>query len=137
MSADCIFCKIVSGENSCYKLLETPTVLAFLDIFPSAKGHSLVIPKKHYVTLPEIPEQELRDVIAVAQKVSKAAAKAVNADGFNLLQSNNKAAGQVVMHAHFHVIPRFGGDGLPLGHKSTQVETPELEKTHKEILKSL
>jgi len=111
---ECIFCKIVKGEIPSEKVFENKKFLAFLDIGPVNKGHTLVIPKKHYKNLFDMPEEELKGYIEAIQKVSKAIIKAVNADGISINMSNEPAAGQVVMHAHFHLIPRLKGDGLKL-----------------------
>ena len=111
---DCIFCKIVQGKIPSSKLYENEHILSFLDIGPVNKGHALVIPKKHFVDLTEIPEKELKELIKAVQKIAIAIKKATNADGFNINMSNKPAAGQVVMHAHLHVIPRYKDDGLKL-----------------------
>ena len=111
---DCIFCKIIKGEIPCSKVFEDEKFFAFLDIGPVNRGHTLVIPKKHYKNLLDMPEDELKGYIETIQKVSKAIIKAVNADGISINMSNEPAAGQVVMHAHFHLIPRFKNDGLKL-----------------------
>ena len=111
---DCIFCKIVGGEIPCSKVFENEKFFAFLDIGPINKGHTLVIPKKHYKNLFDMPEEELKGYMEVIQKVSKAVMKGVDADGVNINMSNESAAGQVVMHAHVHIIPRIKGDGLKL-----------------------
>jgi len=111
---DCIFCKIVGGEIPCSKVFENEKFFAFLDIGPVNKGHTLVIPKKHYKNLFDMPEEELKGYMEVIQKVSKAVMKGVDADGVNINMSNESAAGQVVMHAHVHIIPRIKGDGLKL-----------------------
>ena len=111
---DCIFCKIIRGEIPCSKVFENEKFFAFLDIGPVNKGHTLVIPKKHYKNLFDMPKEELNDYLEVIQRVSKAIIKGVNADGININMSNEEAAGQVVMHAHFHLIPRFKDDGLKL-----------------------
>ena len=110
----CIFCKIVRGEIPCSKVFENEKFFAFLDIGPINKGHTLVIPKKHYKNLFDMPEEELKGYMEVIQKVSKAVMKGVDADGVNINMSNESAAGQVVMHAHVHIIPRIKGDGLKL-----------------------
>lgn len=111
---DCIFCKIVKGEIPCSKVFENEKFLAFLDIGPVNKGHTLVIPKKHYKNLFDMPKEELNDYLEVIQRVSKAVMKGVDADGVNINMSNESAAGQVVMHSHFHLIPRLKNDGLKL-----------------------
>ena len=111
---DCIFCKIINGEIPCSKVYENDKVLAFLDISPVNKGHALVIPKEHYKDLLSLPDNVLAEVAKVGKKVAKAVMKATGADGFNLGQNNGKTAGQVVMHFHLHIIPRFEDDGLIL-----------------------
>ena len=111
---DCIFCKIVKGEIPCSKVFENEKFFAFLDIGPVNKGHTLVIPKKHYKNLFDMPEEELKGYMEAIQKVSKAIIKGVNAEGISINMSNEEAAGQVVMHTHVHLIPRFKDDGLKL-----------------------
>ena len=108
----CIFCKIIKGEVPCDKIYEDENVLVFLDINPISKGHCLVVTKEHYETLLEIPEDESIYLFKALKKIGKALMKGLKADGFNIGMNNFSAAGQVVMHAHFHVIPRFKGDGL-------------------------
>ena len=108
----CIFCKIIKGEVSCGKIYEDEHVLVFLDIEPINKGHCLVITKKHYETLLEIPENEFSYLFSALKRVGGALMNGLKAEGFNIGMNNFSVAGQVVMHAHFHVIPRFKGDGL-------------------------
>ena len=110
-SEACIFCKILKREIPCTKIYENDKVLAFLDIGPVSKGHTLVIPKEHYETIIDIPEDLLKEVIAITKKVSKAVKQGVEADGISIGQSNYKSAGQVVPHLHFHIMPRFEDDG--------------------------
>lgn len=112
---DCVFCKIVAGEIPCHKLYEDDHLLAFLDVGPLGDGHSLIIPKQHIVRLDEADESNaamLAAIGGVAAKLGKAVSSAVGCEGWNLLQNNGEIAGQVVMHVHFHVIPRRDGDGL-------------------------
>lgn len=134
---DCIFCKIVAGQVPSKLLFETEKTQAFLDAFPAAKGHSLIIPKTHYETLLEIPEEDLKDAIVVAKKVAGAVVKATNADGFNLVQNNKEAAGQLVKHVHFHLVPRFKDDGLKLTFPSNQEEEKVLLEMQEKIKKEL
>ncbi len=133
---DCIFCKIIKGEIPCSKVFEDEKFFAFLDIGPVNRGHTLVIPKKHYKNLLDMPEDELKGYIETIQKVSKAIIKAVNADGISINMSNEPAAGQVVMHAHFHLIPRFKNDGLKLWPQGRYKEG-EAEKIKNKITNSL
>ncbi len=109
---DCIFCKIVKGEIPCQKVYEDKDVIAFLDIAPVNKGHTLVVPKHHCVNLLDMPEKDLVACAKVLQKVALAVKEGVKAEGINLGMNNEKAAGQYVFHAHFHIIPRFSHDGL-------------------------
>lgn len=108
--AECVFCKIVAGEVPCEKVYEDDAVVAFLDIHPVNKGHVLVVPKEHTQNLFTASHPILEHLIGVAQKI--ASALSTYADGVNIGQNNNRAAGQVVEHLHFHVIPRFANDGL-------------------------
>ena len=113
MSADdCIFCKMVAGQIPCVKVFEDDTVLAFLDIGPISDGHTLVIPKQHFGKLHDCPGELLSRVCSHLGRIAGAVAKAVNSDGYNLLCNNGKAAGQLVRHVHFHIIPRNTGDGV-------------------------
>lgn len=109
---DCIFCRIIAGKIPSTRIYEDDAVLAFLDISPVAPGHSLVVPKAHYATLPDIPLELGGFVMNALSLLGKAVMAATGAGGFNCLQNNFSAAGQVVFHVHWHVIPRFAGDGL-------------------------
>ncbi|MFH1661546.1 MAG: HIT family protein [Candidatus Falkowbacteria bacterium] len=110
----CIFCKIVAEEIPCYKVYEDENVLAFLDIAPVNPGHTLVIPKKHYTNMEEIPDDELHYVISAVKKVGKSIKYGLEVEGYNIGLNNDPVAGQVVPHIHFHVMPRREGDGLKL-----------------------
>ena len=111
MSSDCIFCKIVAGQIPSTKVYEDNDVLAFMDIGPIIKGHVLVIPKKHYDPVTETPDAVLQHLIVVVKKIAAAQRKALKTDGCNIIQNNGRVSGQAVPHLHFHVIPRFEGDG--------------------------
>jgi histidine triad (HIT) family protein len=122
--SECIFCKIVAGEIPCAKVFESDTVLAFLDIAPVHPGHALVLPKDHHPTLMDIPPALGEDLFKALSAVGGAVMEATGADGLNLMQNNYEAAGQLVHHAHFHLIPRFADDGLKLWAQSSY-ETPD------------
>jgi len=111
MSANCIFCKIIAGEIPSTRVYEDPHVLAFMDIGPVIKGHTLVIPKQHVDPITAAPADVLARVMTVVQKIAQAQMNVLKADGVNILQANGAAAGQVVPHLHFHVVPRFKTDG--------------------------
>eukprot|EP00850_Spirogloea_muscicola_P001120 SM000004S14990 [mRNA] locus=s4:601517:602125:- [translate_table: standard] len=108
----CIFCKIRDGAVPSHKLLETEHALAFLDAFPMVRGHSLLIPKKHHAFLSDMPPDEAAGFLRELPRLVAAVAAATGAAGVNVAQNNGAAAGQVVFHVHFHVLPRFTGDGL-------------------------
>lgn len=112
MSDDCVFCKIVRKEIPSVKIYEDEVCYCFLDIQPINKGHALVIPKAHSESIYTLPESDLLHCAKVIQKVAKGLKDAVRCDGLNVGMNNGRAAGQVVFHAHFHVIPRFLSDGL-------------------------
>lgn len=109
---NCIFCKIVKGESPCAEVFSGERVLAFLDIGPIAPGHTLVVPKAHYLNLWEVPADLAAELLTSMQTVGRALMQATQATGMNVVMNNFSSAGQVVMHAHWHLIPRFEGDGL-------------------------
>ena len=94
---ECIFCKIVAGEIPSAKIYEDEDVVAFLDINPTAKGHTLVVPKKHVATFLEADDETIEKLIKVSRDVGKAIVKAMNADGLNIGINNGKAAGQIIL----------------------------------------
>ena len=135
--ADCIFCKIVRGEIPCTRIYENELVLSFLDIGPINRGHALVIPKKHYPTLFEIPDEELAACASVARQVGRAVYRGVGATGLNFLQNNFRSAGQLVEHAHFHLIPRFANDGFLTTWPGKAYAVGEMDKTLQKVLAEL
>ncbi|MDP3902196.1 MAG: HIT family protein [bacterium] len=108
---DCIFCKIVKKEIPADIIYEDDDFLAFLDINPVNPGHSLLIPKKHYQNLYYLPDNVLTGVASLIKKISIAAKQGMRADGVNIIMNAEAAAGQIVPHAHFHILPRFKNDG--------------------------
>ena len=103
---DCIFCKIVCGEVPCEKVYEDEHTLAFLDIAPASKHHALVIPKKHYENMFDIPEPELLHVMKAVKKVVKLYENMYSMKHVNIVNNSGSEAKQVVFHLHFHIIPR-------------------------------
>ena len=110
----CIFCDIVRGKIPSATIHTTPNTLAFLDIGPVRPGHALVIPKGHHPTLWDLPPEIGVELLEALQVVADAVRRATKADGLNLMMNNYRAAGQLVDHAHFHLVPRHEGDGLRL-----------------------
>ncbi|MCF7817696.1 MAG: HIT family protein [Kiritimatiellales bacterium] len=108
---NCIFCKIVNHEIPATVVYEDEDVLVFMDIGPIIKGHALVVPKDHFDSVLETPENVLAKLHRAAKRIAVAQMNGLGADGVNIVQNNGKAAGQEVPHMHVHVIPRFEGDG--------------------------
>jgi histidine triad (HIT) family protein len=105
MSESCIFCKIAQKEAPASTVYEDEKVIAFLSIQPINVGHTLVVPKKHYENIYEIPEEEVAYLYKIVKKLAHAVNKAVNAEGIRIVQNNGEAAGQVIFHLHVHIIP--------------------------------
>lgn len=110
--ASCLFCKIIAREIPSTKIYEDNTALAFLDIHPTNIGHTLVIPKTHYINLYDTPDKTLAHMMMVVKKLSVAIKSAVGADGINIEMNNDTVAGQIIFHTHLHIVPRFSGDGF-------------------------
>lgn len=109
---DCVFCKIVSGEISSHKIYEDEHALAFLDIHPVRPGHTLVISKEHFENMSDATDKAVGHLAVLSKKLGKAIVKGTDAEAYNVSVNNGKAAGQVVPHIHFHVIPRASSDRL-------------------------
>jgi len=131
---NCLFCQIIEGKKPSHKIYEDENTYAFLDINPRNKGHTLVIPKKHRETFLDLKEKEINNLFQKIQKIAKAVKKATDAEGFNLLQNNKKAAGQIVDHVHVHIIPRYTEDNVELKwrYKPEKGEFEEIKKKIKE-----
>lgn len=111
---DCVFCRIRDGQIPSTRVYEDERTIAFMDINPATRGHTLVIPRAHVQDVHEIETEELQAVAAMAQRIAALAREKLGADGVNLLNSNGPAAWQTVFHFHMHVIPRYSGDPLRL-----------------------
>lgn len=112
--ADCLFCKIAAGEIPAAKIYEDEKFLAFLDITPVNPGHILVMPKEHYENILDVPAEVLQELILIVQKMVVLIKEKLSAEGINIGQNNFAAGGQSVNHLHFHVMPRYTGDGYEL-----------------------
>jgi histidine triad (HIT) family protein len=106
---DNVFAKILRGEMPCHKVYEDDKSLGLMDIMPRADGHALIIPKQPSRNILDAPAEDLQYLILVVQKIARAAKEAFSADGVVVSQFSESAAGQVVFHTHFHVIPRHEG----------------------------
>ena len=109
---NCIFCKIARKDIKHERIAESDNFFAIRDIKPNAPGHTLVISKKHFVTLLDIPNKYGLELLEFVKKISSGILDKREGDGFNIIMNNLQCAGQAVMHAHIHVIPRKEGDGL-------------------------
>ena len=114
MENNCVFCKIIRGELPCVKLYEDDKVIVFLDIAPISKGHALVVPKEHHVSITSLTEPYREAMMRVAPEIGAALMRTTDSDGFNFLLSNGQCAGQVVPHVHLHVIPRKPDDAFSM-----------------------
>ena len=138
MSADdCIFCKMVAGQIPVTKIFEDEIILSFLDIGPISDGHTLVIPKQHFEKLHECPSELLGQVFTRIGKIAGAVAAAMNSDAYNLLCNNGRAAGQLIKHLHFHIVPRKTGDGVFDRWPSFKYEDERMEEVARAIRKNL
>ena len=126
--SDCIFCSIVEGSISAFVLYEDDYYLAILDRYPSARGHTLILPKRHVADIYGLNHEEAANLMSIAQKVSAKMRDVLGMDGLNLLQNNGKAAGQVIDHFHLHLIPRYENDGVIIKGVPTGQTLEELEQ---------
>ena len=111
LEADCIFCKIVRGEAHSWKVYETSSAYAFLDIHPVTRYHTLVIPKQHYVNVFDTPEEELAGVMRTLKQVVNLYEDKLGLDNLQIVSSSGAVAQQDVFHLHFHIVPRYENDG--------------------------
>ena len=109
---DCIFCDIIAGKISSYKVYEDSVVVAFLDILPMSPGHTIIVPKKHVADVENLSDDELCAMTVVLKKIGKAMIDGLGVKGYSVFLDNKSAANQHVPHTHFHIVPRKEGDGL-------------------------
>ncbi len=112
MKINCIFCKIVRGDISAFKVYEDSYTLAFLDIAPVTPGHVLVISKLHTANLDDVDDLMLAYMMRAVKKVGQSMRSTLGVKGYNVIVNNGQVAGQLVDHTHIHVIPRYDKDGL-------------------------
>ena len=128
--ADTVFAKILRGEIPCHRVYEDAAVLAFLDVNPLSRGHTLVIPKEPAATLDQLSDDAAAAIGRVLPRIARAVLASTGARAYNVLQNNGAVAHQAVLHVHFHIIPRLDdGTGLSLDWKPIRlVDGPELAK---------
>ena len=125
---ECLFCKMAAGLIPVIKIYEDDVVLSFLDIGPISDGHTLIIPKKHYENIHSCPADFLAQIASRFGKIADAVTSAMNSDGYNVLCNNGRAAGQVIDHLHFHIIPRRNNDGVFNRWPSYKYDEGQIEK---------
>ena len=129
---DCVFCKIIKGEIPNHTVYEDDHVLAFLDIYPHSKGHTLVVPKKHFENIKNVNKEQWQDILEGVRQTNKRIEEVLKPDGLNIGINDRLLAGQVVPHMHWHIMPRFEGDGG--GSVHSIIKNPG-DKTVEEIAK--
>jgi len=135
--SNCLFCSIVEGRIPSYPIYEDDYYLAIMDRYPCAKGHVLIMPKRHVPDVFELSEAEALALLPLAQKIAAKMRDELKMDGLNMLQNNGKAAGQEIEHFHLHLLPRYNGDGLKLNNaKPTDPPLDELAK-YSELLRTV
>lgn len=133
MHNDCIFCRIVRGELPSSQVYADDKVIAFLDLAPAAKGHTLVVPREHYATMFDVPPELAPALLGASQRVGRALMEEMGAEGVNVGQNNYAAAGQMVFHVHWHIIPRYTGDGLKLWEQGSYGSAEEMNELARRI----
>ena len=122
-----IFDKILAGDIPSHRVYEDEHVYAFLDIGPLSLGHTLVIPKEAKAKLHELSDEASAAIGRALPRICRAVLKATGATDYNILQNNGSAAHQVVMHVHFHIIPKVGGRGLGIGWNAGELKPDAAE----------
>lgn len=131
----CIFCKIAKGEIPCYKIYEDNDFLAFLDLSQATKGHTLIIPKKHYDNIFSLDEKI--DIMLPVVTVAKALKKTLKIDNINMINNNGPLAGQTINHFHIHLIPRYDNDKVSLNFGENSFTAEELKSLSETISKEI
>ncbi len=129
MSA-CVFCDVITGQVPGSFVYEDERTVAFLDLYPVHRGHTLVIPRMHVENLLECPPDVAAHLFGVSQRIARAVVAASGAAGFNVWTANGEAAGQEVLHLHLHLLPRFTDDAFGLRFPKSYPQKagrPELE----------
>ncbi len=122
----CVFCQIVNGELPTNLVYEDDKVIAILDLAQATKGHTLVLPKKHYDNIYDVDEETLKQMIVVSKKLSKQIVDNMHADGLNIVNNNGDAAGQAIKHIHFHLIPRYNDDDYLIRGQNHEYDLKEI-----------
>lgn len=135
--AETVFSKILSGELPCHKVYEDDQVLAFLDIFPLSRGHTLIIPKEPAETVDQLSDESAAAIGRVLPRIARAVMQATGCTAYNVLQNNGSEAHQAVFHVHFHIIPKLDGAGLGIGWRPGKLDPAEAQKLAAEMVAAL
>lgn len=134
---NCIFCKIAAGEIPSTMLYEDQDFRVILDLGPASKGHALILPKEHYANIYEIPDELASKAIILAKKMAGIMTRALNCDGFNIVQNNGEPAGQTVFHFHVHLIPRYEDDQVGLTWNPGSLTEEDKEEVLRKVMAEL
>lgn len=134
---NCIFCKIAAGEIPSTTLYEDQDFRVILDLGPASKGHALILPKEHYANIYEIPDELASKSIILAKKMAGIMTRALNCDGFNIVQNNGEPAGQTVFHFHVHLIPRYEDDQVGLTWNPGSLTEEDKEEVLRKVMAEL
>jgi histidine triad (HIT) family protein len=137
MSEKTIFEKIIAGEIPCTKIYEDQNIFAFLDINPSNYGHTLVVPKKPYKNIYELPDEISGELFKKVKQIATAIKKSLKTDGVNIIMNNESVAGQIVFHAHIHIIPRYKNDGGYYNNKNLKYTNNQAQEYAQKIIANL
>lgn len=127
---NCIFCQIAKGEAKAWRVFENEHVCAFFDWNPANAFHTLVIPKKHYKDIFDISERESKEIIIAIKKITALYKEKLGIENLQIVNSSGADAQQEVFHIHFHIVPRYKGDGQDIQWKPR----PELREQYDEML---
>src|SRR3989338_3688227 len=131
--SECLFCKIVKGEIPSKKIYEDSDSFAFLDINPANRGHCLVVPKKHFENIYDVDDRALEKVIITTKNLSKLVKEKLQCNGINIVKNNERHAGQIVSHLHFHIIPRYENDNVVITYQRVQLSDADFEDIKKKL----
>ncbi len=134
---DCIFCKIANGEIPSATIYEDDDVRVIMDINPAAKGHAIMLSKKHVANAFELDAETSGRIFRNVPKIANAIKEETGCEGMNILQNNGPVAGQTVFHLHVHFIPRYSGDTVSVGWKPGAYADGEAEKLAEKIRKRI
>jgi histidine triad (HIT) family protein len=136
--AETVFAKIIRGEIPCHRVYEDQHVLAFLDVAPLSRGHTLVIPKEPAVTVDALSDDACAAIGRVLPRISRSVLAATGAKAFNILQNNGPSAHQAVFHVHFHIIPKYDdGAGLGIGWKAVSLDPSDAKALAAQIASNI